>query len=97
MTAFIKCELFSVLICSRANGLMLSRLPCHAVCRCNRQTFWFLATDHVITLCQGLGPTSQNPIVGVMLGVLSTVLVQSSSTTTSIVVGMVAADILKVR
>ena len=54
-------------------------------------------TDHVITLCQGLGRTRQNPIVGVMLGVLSTVLVQSSSTTTSIVVGMVAADILKVR
>ncbi len=39
----------------------------------------------------------QNPIVGVMLGVLSTVLVQSSSTTTSIVIGMVGADILGVR
>lgn len=39
----------------------------------------------------------QNPVVGVMLGVLSTVLVQSSSTTTSIIVGMVASDILKVK
>merc|ERR1712117_540918 len=39
----------------------------------------------------------QNPIVGVMIGVLSTVLLQSSSTTTSIVVGMVGADILKVK
>lgn len=33
-----------------------------------------------------------NPICGVMIGVLSTVLVQSSSTSTSIVVSMVAAD-----
>ena len=32
-----------------------------------------------------------------MIGVLSTVLLQSSSTTTSIVVGMVGADILKVK
>lgn len=38
-----------------------------------------------------------NPICGVMIGVLSTVLVQSSSTSTSIVVSMVAADILDVR
>ena len=34
----------------------------------------------------------QNPVCGVMIGLLSTVLVQSSSTTTSIVVTMVAAD-----
>ena len=39
----------------------------------------------------------QNPVVGVMLGVLATVAVQSSSTTTSIIVGMVAADILTVQ
>ncbi|XP_048731920.2 sodium-dependent phosphate transport protein 2B-like isoform X2 [Ostrea edulis] len=39
----------------------------------------------------------QNPICGVMIGVLTTVLVQSSSTTTSIVVSMVAADILTVK
>ena len=32
-----------------------------------------------------------NPIVGVMLGVLVTVVVQSSSTSTSIMVGLVAA------
>ena len=32
-----------------------------------------------------------NPIAGVMLGVLATVLVQSSSTTTSIIVAMVAS------
>lgn len=38
----------------------------------------------------------QNPIVGVMLGILATVLVQSSSTTTSIIVGMVASGILEV-
>ncbi|XP_062574632.1 sodium-dependent phosphate transport protein 2B-like [Saccostrea cucullata] len=39
----------------------------------------------------------QNPVCGLMIGVLVTVLVQSSSTTTSIVVSMVAADILTVK
>merc|ERR1711915_604810 len=34
-----------------------------------------------------------NPVVGVMIGVLVTVLVQSSSTSTSIIVGLVAADV----
>jgi len=39
----------------------------------------------------------QNPIVGVMVGLLVTVLVQSSSTTTSILVGLVSAHIMTVR
>ncbi len=39
----------------------------------------------------------RNPVVRVMLGVLATVLVQSSSTTTSIIVGMVAADLVEVQ
>jgi len=34
----------------------------------------------------------QNPVVGVMVGILTTVLVQSSSTSTSIIVSMVSAD-----
>jgi hypothetical protein len=33
----------------------------------------------------------QNPVVGLMIGILVTVLVQSSSTSTSIVVSMVAS------
>ena len=33
-----------------------------------------------------------NPVAGVMIGVLATVLVQSSSTSTSIVVGMVGGQ-----
>lgn len=33
-----------------------------------------------------------NPVVGLMIGVLATVLLQSSSTTTSIVVSMVASN-----
>ena len=33
-----------------------------------------------------------NPVAGLMIGILATVLVQSSSTTTSIVVSMVASD-----
>lgn len=38
----------------------------------------------------------QNPIAGLMVGIMGTVLVQSSSTSTSVVVGMVGADILTV-
>ncbi|PVD20718.1 hypothetical protein C0Q70_18877 [Pomacea canaliculata] len=38
-----------------------------------------------------------NPIAGLMLGILCTVLVQSSSTSTSIMVSMVSSDILDVR
>ncbi|XP_066293032.1 sodium-dependent phosphate transport protein 2B-like [Branchiostoma lanceolatum] len=39
----------------------------------------------------------QNPVAGLMIGVLATVLVQSSSTSTSIVVTMVASGLLDVR
>ncbi|KAG0714953.1 Sodium-dependent phosphate transport protein 2A [Chionoecetes opilio] len=39
----------------------------------------------------------QNPVVGLMIGILVTVLVQSSSTSTSIIVSMVSADILQVH
>lgn len=46
------------------------------------------AANQVISQSQLL----QNPIVGLMIGVLVTVLVQSSSTSTSIVVTMVASD-----
>ena len=35
----------------------------------------------------------KNPVVGLMIGVLVTVLVQSSSTSTSIIVGLVATDV----
>ncbi|CAH3154355.1 unnamed protein product, partial [Porites lobata] len=38
-----------------------------------------------------------NPVAGLMIGILATVLVQSSSTTTSIVVSMVAAGIVDVK
>ena len=38
-----------------------------------------------------------NPISGLMIGILATVLVQSSSTSTSVVVGMVGADIIDVK
>ncbi|CAJ1352625.1 unnamed protein product [Effrenium voratum] len=40
---------------------------------------------------------TDNPIAGLMVGILATVLVQSSSTSTSIVVGLVGADVLTVR
>ncbi|CAG2116977.1 unnamed protein product, partial [Medioppia subpectinata] len=39
----------------------------------------------------------KNPVVGLMIGVLVTVLVQSSSTSTSIVVTMVGSHLIKVR
>ena len=38
-----------------------------------------------------------NPIAGLMVGVLATVLVQSSSTTTSVVVSATAAGVLDVQ
>jgi len=38
-----------------------------------------------------------NPIAGLMVGILATVLVQSSSTSTSVVVGMCGADIIEVE
>jgi len=41
--------------------------------------------------------TTSNPFVGLFIGILATSLVQSSSTTTSIVVGMVASGILTVN
>ena len=40
--------------------------------------------------------TTTNPVVGLMIGLLATSLIQSSSSTTSIVVGLVAADALTV-
>ncbi|CAJ1342250.1 unnamed protein product [Effrenium voratum] len=40
---------------------------------------------------------TDNPIAGLMVGILATVLVQSSSTSTSIVVGLVGAEVLTVR
>lgn len=45
---------------------------------------------------EGLLATTANPIVALMIGVLATSIVQSSSTTTSIVVGLVGSGILPV-
>lgn len=45
---------------------------------------------------ENLLSTTANPFVGLFIGILATSLVQSSSTTTSIVVGMVAADVLTI-
>jgi len=42
-------------------------------------------------------PLLVNPVVGLMMGVLFTVLVQSSSTCTSVIVSMVSSGILEVR
>ncbi|CAG0901298.1 unnamed protein product [Darwinula stevensoni] len=39
----------------------------------------------------------QNPVVGLVIGILATVLVQSSSTSTSIIVSLVTAGIIRVR
>ena len=45
----------------------------------------------------GLFTLTSNPLVGLLIGVLSTTLVQSSSTTTSLVVGLVAAGTLNLE
>ncbi len=41
--------------------------------------------------------TTTNPVIGLMIGLLATSLIQSSSSTTSIVVGMVAGGVLTVQ
>ena len=41
--------------------------------------------------------TTSNPFVGLFIGILATSLIQSSSSTTSIVVGMVGAGVLSVQ
>ena len=46
---------------------------------------------------QALIATTTNPVVGLMIGLLATSLIQSSSSTTSIVVGMVAGGALTVQ
>ncbi|MCK4371797.1 MAG: Na/Pi symporter [candidate division Zixibacteria bacterium] len=43
---------------------------------------------------EGIFQVTANPIVGLVIGVLSTAIIQSSSTTTSIVVGLVASGVL---
>ena len=42
-------------------------------------------------------PLLSNPMVGLMVGVLFTVLVQSSSTCTSVIVSMVASGVISVQ
>ena len=66
-----------------------------AVHKLNTTVQFLISSDYIQVFSQRgvLG----NPIVGMILGVLATVLVQSSSTTTSIVVGMVASGVLEVK
>ena len=45
---------------------------------------------------ESLIKTTSNPLVGLFIGILATSLVQSSSTTTSIVVGMVGSGVIAV-
>lgn len=47
-------------------------------------------------LAEQLITTTSNPLVGLVIGILATTLIQSSSTTTSIVVGLVGAGVLTV-
>ena len=59
-----------------------------------------LCVDQSMVFCTGRAAGSifaesqllSNPVVGLMMGILATVLFQSSSTTTSVVVSMVAAE-----
>jgi len=46
---------------------------------------------------EGLIATTTNPVIGLMIGLLATSLIQSSSSSTSIVVGMVAGGVLTVQ
>ncbi len=48
-------------------------------------------------LAEVLLATTTNPFLGLMIGIIATTIIQSSSTTTSIVVGLVAAEALNLR
>lgn len=80
------------------------RLPCLILCLyifiCSLEmlstSFRLMAGKTAGTIFQD-NPLLQNPIVGLMLGVLFTVLVQSSSTCTSVIVSMVSSGILEVQ
>jgi sodium-dependent phosphate cotransporter len=48
-------------------------------------------------LAEALISSTTNPFIGLFIGILATSLIQSSSTTTSLVVGLVAADALTLR
>ena len=54
-----------------------------------------LTGHHASQVFSPIRGTLHNPIVGLMLGILVTVLLQSSSTTTSIIVGLVSAGIIE--
>jgi len=68
--------------------------------------YWFLfgldllgTGAKVMTGCVagGLFGDDANPVAGLMVGILSTVLLQSSSTTTSIIVSLTGADVVSVN
>ncbi len=48
-------------------------------------------------LAEALISSTTNPFIGLFIGIMATSLIQSSSTTTSLVVGLVAADALTLR
>ena len=48
-------------------------------------------------LAEALIATTTNPFIGLTIGIIATSIIQSSSTTTSIVVGLVAAEALSLR
>ncbi len=56
-------------------------------------SFKLMGKDFAETLIQ----TTSNPLIGLFIGILATSIVQSSSATTSIVVGMIAAGTLSLR
>lgn len=56
-------------------------------------SFKVLGGKDAATMFDGIS----NPVTGLMVGIFATVLVQSSSTTTSIVVGLVGSDLMSVK
>ena len=57
------------------------------------EAFKLFGKDFAETLLQ----TTANPVVGLFIGILATSIIQSSSTTTSIVVGMVAGGLISIE
>lgn len=67
------------------------RFVINFVYRCIERRFWF-SLGKITGKAFSEGAILSNPIAGLMLGIIATVIVQSSSTSTSIVVSMVSAS-----
>ncbi|KAH3699565.1 hypothetical protein DPMN_074523 [Dreissena polymorpha] len=107
LTYLYRCLLSELGTCARVNRVLVQWVG-KAVCLLLLLYLFICSLDFLSSAFRILGGKTaggvftqssllQNPVAGLMVGILATVLVQSSSTSTSIVVTMVGSGILEVR